>query len=53
MRSSPHVRFAAALSATSLGPAEAHAQARSIATEDAREGIAALLAKREPKFMGR
>jgi enoyl-CoA hydratase/carnithine racemase len=33
--------------------AEAHAQARSIATDDAREGIAALLAKREPKFTGR
>jgi enoyl-CoA hydratase len=33
--------------------AEAHAQARSIATDDAREGIAALLAKRDPKFTGK
>lgn len=33
--------------------AESYAQAESIATEDAREGIAALLAKRAPKFKGR
>ncbi|MGE0549462.1 MAG: enoyl-CoA hydratase/isomerase family protein [Kofleriaceae bacterium] len=33
--------------------AEAHAQAKSIATDDAREGIAALLGKREPRFTGR
>jgi enoyl-CoA hydratase/carnithine racemase len=33
--------------------AEAHAQAASIATDDAREGIAALLAKRPPVFRGR
>lgn len=33
--------------------AEAFAQAESLATEDAREGIAALLAKRRPAFTGR
>lgn len=33
--------------------AEAYAQAETIATDDAREGIAALLAKREPSFTGR
>jgi enoyl-CoA hydratase/carnithine racemase len=33
--------------------AEAYAQAATIATEDAREGIAALLAKRPPGFTGR
>ena len=33
--------------------AEAYAQAETLATDDAREGIAALLAKREPKFTGR
>jgi len=32
---------------------EAHVQSRSFETEDAREGIAALLAKRPPKFRGR
>ena len=32
---------------------EAHAQAQSIAMDDAREGIAALLAKRPPTFTGR
>jgi enoyl-CoA hydratase/carnithine racemase len=39
-----HVRDAAGL--------EAYAQAESLATDDAREGIAALLAKRPPKFTG-
>ncbi len=33
--------------------AEAYAQAETIATDDAREGIAALLAKRPPAFTGR
>jgi enoyl-CoA hydratase/carnithine racemase len=33
--------------------AEAWAQSATLATEDAREGIAALLAKREPRFTGR
>lgn len=33
--------------------AEAFAQAETVATEDAREGIAALLAKRAPRFTGR
>lgn len=32
---------------------EAHAQAETLATEDAREGIAAMLAKRPPRFIGR
>ena len=32
---------------------EAHCQSRSIETEDAKEGIAALLEKREPAFKGR
>ena len=33
--------------------AEAYAQAETVGTDDAREGIAALLAKREPVFTGR
>lgn len=33
--------------------AEAHAQARSLTMDDAREGMAALLAKRTPRFTGR
>jgi enoyl-CoA hydratase/carnithine racemase len=32
---------------------EAHAQSRTAETEDAREGIAALLGRREPAFRGR
>jgi enoyl-CoA hydratase/carnithine racemase len=33
--------------------AEAHEQAKSLAMDDAREGMSALLAKRKPKFTGR
>jgi 2-(1,2-epoxy-1,2-dihydrophenyl)acetyl-CoA isomerase len=33
--------------------AEAHAQAATLATDDCREGIAALLGKRTPVFTGR
>jgi enoyl-CoA hydratase/carnithine racemase len=40
-----HIREAARI--------EAYAQAESLLTEDAAEGIAALLAKRPPKFTGR
>ncbi len=47
------IRRALDLNVRDAALAEAHAQARSIATDDAREGIAALLAKREPKFTGR
>jgi enoyl-CoA hydratase/carnithine racemase len=32
---------------------EAFAQAETVATEDAREGVAALLGKRDPVFTGR
>jgi enoyl-CoA hydratase/carnithine racemase len=32
---------------------EAHAQSRTMETEDFREGVAALLAKRPPEFQGR
>ena len=44
-RARAHVREAA--------HAEAYAQAETVATDDAREGIAALLAKRAPSFSGR
>jgi enoyl-CoA hydratase/carnithine racemase len=33
--------------------AEAHEQAASLTTDDAREGMSALLAKRKPAFTGR
>jgi hypothetical protein len=33
--------------------AESHVQARSVAMDDAREGMSALLAKRKPVFTGR
>ena len=46
------IRRGLALEIQEAARAEAHAQAASIATEDAREGIAALLAKRAPQFTG-
>lgn len=46
------IRRGLALEIQEAARAEAHAQAASIDTEDAREGIAALLAKRVPRFTG-
>lgn len=46
------IRRGLALEIQEAARAEAHAQAASIATDDAREGIAALLAKRAPQFTG-
>jgi enoyl-CoA hydratase/carnithine racemase len=47
------IRRGLALDARTAARAEAHDQAASLAMDDAREGIAALLAKRPPKFTGR
>src|SRR5262245_38698806 len=47
------IRRGLALDIRAAARAEAHVQAASLDTEDAREGIAALLAKRPPKFTGR
>ena len=47
------IRLGLALDARTAARAEAHAQAASLAMDDAREGIAALLAKRPPRFTGR
>ena len=47
------IRRGLALHVREAAHAEAYAQAESLATDDAREGIAALLAKRPPRFTGR
>ncbi|MBA3458716.1 MAG: enoyl-CoA hydratase/isomerase family protein [Deltaproteobacteria bacterium] len=47
------IRRGLGLDAVGAARAEAHVQAASIAMDDAREGISALLAKREPTFTGR
>ncbi|MDX2088813.1 MAG: enoyl-CoA hydratase-related protein [Kofleriaceae bacterium] len=47
------IRRGLALEVKEAARAEAHVQAASIAMDDAREGIAALLEKRAPKFTGR
>ena len=47
------IRRGLGLDPVTAARAEAHVQARSIAMDDAREGIAALLEKRAPKFTGR
>ncbi|HVK86321.1 MAG TPA: enoyl-CoA hydratase-related protein [Kofleriaceae bacterium] len=47
------IRRGLALEVRDAARAEAHAQAASLAMDDAREGIAALLEKRAPKFTGR
>ncbi len=47
------IRRGLALDVREAARAEAHAQAASLATDDAREGIAALLAKRAPVFTGK
>jgi enoyl-CoA hydratase/carnithine racemase len=47
------IRRGLGLDAVGAARAESHVQAKSIEMDDAREGIAALLAKREPKFTGR
>ena len=46
------IRRGLALAVREAAHAEAYAQAETIATDDAREGIAALLAKRDPIFTG-
>ena len=47
------IRRGLALHVREAAHAEAYAQAETVATDDAREGIAALLAKRPPVFTGR
>jgi enoyl-CoA hydratase/carnithine racemase len=47
------LRRGLAAEARAAARAEAHEQARSLTMDDAREGMAALLAKRKPKFTGR
>jgi enoyl-CoA hydratase/carnithine racemase len=47
------IRRGLALDAKTAARAESRAQAESLTMDDAREGIAALLAKRTPKFTGR
>jgi enoyl-CoA hydratase/carnithine racemase len=47
------IRRGLELDARAAAHAEAYAQAETLATDDAREGIAALLAKRTPQFTGR
>jgi len=47
------IRRGVALDARAAAHAEAHDQAASLQTEDAREGMSALLAKRKPVFNGR
>ena len=46
------IRRGLALDIRAAARAESHAQAATLATDDAREGIAALLAKRDPVFTG-
>ena len=47
------IRRGLALHVREAAHAEAYAQAETLATDDSREGIAALLAKRTPQFTGR
>ncbi len=47
------IRRGLGLDVRAAARAESYAQAQTIATDDAREGIAALLAKRDPVFTGR
>jgi enoyl-CoA hydratase/carnithine racemase len=47
------IRRGLQLAVREAADAEAYAQAETIATDDCREGIAALLAKRDPIFTGR
>ncbi len=47
------IRRGLGLDVRAAARAESYAQAETIATDDAREGIAALLAKRDPVFTGR
>jgi enoyl-CoA hydratase/carnithine racemase len=47
------IRRGLGLEVRAAARAEAHEQARSLTTDDAREGMAALLAKRKPRFTGR
>jgi enoyl-CoA hydratase/carnithine racemase len=47
------IRRGLALDIRAAARAEAHDQAKSLTTDDAREGMTALLAKRKPIFTGR